>query len=152
MADALTQLAAGAATGKGPRATVTYIVDEHGDVTVEGQPVPDEALDDALAQPDTRRQTVTRRNGRVTDIATHTRHIPQAIRDALTVRDPECVVPGCGSRLGLQIDHIHDFASNGPTSLDNLCRLCRHHHRLKTIGRYTISRNPDGTWNYRPRR
>ena len=80
------------------------------------------------------------------------RHIPQAIRDALTVRDPECVVPGCGSRLGLQIDHIHDFAHNGPTSLDNLCRLCRHHHRLKTIGRYTISRNPDGTWNYRPQR
>ena len=155
MADALTELAgsangAGTGTAKGPRATVTYIVDEDGDVTVDGQPIPPEALDDVVARTDTRLQTLTRRNGKVTDIATHSRHIPQAIRDALSVRDPECVVPGCGNRRGLQIDHIHDFALGGPTSLDNLCRICPYHHRLKTMGKYRLTKKADGTFDYRP--
>ena len=158
LADALAELAAHgpggphAKTRRGPRPVVRIVVDHNGDATVDGAPVPPETVADVLADDDTRVQTVTRNGVDVTRITSHRRHIPQALRDAVETRDPTCVVPGCGSRLGLQIDHIHDFAHNGPTSLDNLCRLCRHHHRLKTLGRYTISRNPDGTWNYRPRR
>ena len=159
LADALAQLAAHgpggqhAKTRRGPRPVVRIVVDHNGDATVDGAPVPPETVADVLADDDTRVQTVTRQRRR-----RHRHHLaspatsPKPSATPSKRRDPTCVVPGCGSRLGLQIDHVHDFAHNGPTSLDNLCRLCRHHHRLKTIGRYTISRNPDGTWNYRPRR
>ncbi len=68
-------------------------------------------------------------------------------RTALQYRDPYCVVPGCGRSFGLEIDHIAEFALGGPTSLDNLCRLCRQHHALKTHHGYTIRGKP-GAWEW----
>lgn len=53
------------------------------------------------------------------------RTIPARLRTALEARDSECVVPGCHNRRRLEIDHIEPFAEGGPTSLDNLVRLCR---------------------------
>ena len=32
------------------------------------------------------------------------------------------------------------------TTLDDLCRLCRAHHHLKTYRGLKVTRNPDGTW------
>ena len=160
LADALAELAAHGQAGsagagkprRGPRPVVRIVVNENGDATVDGTPVPPEAVADVLADDDTVVQTVTRNGRDVTRITSHKRHIPKALRDALEVRDPSCVVPGCGSRDGLQIDHVTDYAKDGPTALHNLCRLCRRHHRLKTLGRYSLTRNPDGTWNYQPLR
>lgn len=85
-----------------------------------------------------------------TDIASvfsFSRTIPAALRTALMVRDRTCVVPGCNRSYLLEIDHIKEFSKGGPTSLDNLCRLCREHHRLKTIGRYRID-GPPGCWRW----
>jgi hypothetical protein len=56
----------------------------------------------------------------VTAVAHSGRTIPAALRRALVERDPECVVPGCTIREGLEIDHVLPFAEGGPASLDNL--------------------------------
>lgn len=32
----------------------------------------------------------------------------------------------------MELDHRHDWAHGGPTSLQNADPLCRHHHDLKT--------------------
>ena len=77
------------------------------------------------------------------------RWIPSSVRTALEKRDPVCVVPGCECRYRLQIDHVHEFAKNGPTKLDNLARLCVTHHYLKTYKRWRLEGAP-GDWRFVP--
>ena len=50
----------------------------------------------------------------VTTVAHAGRTIPASVRRALIERDPVCVVPGCGLRDGLEIDHVEPFAEGGP--------------------------------------
>jgi hypothetical protein len=69
------------------------------------------------------------------------RHINAKLRTALLVQGRECDIAGCHRRGYLEIDHTHDHARGGPTSLANLGWLCSHHHALKTRG-WTLSR-PD---------
>ncbi len=77
-----------------------------------------------------------------------TRHVPSLLRVALEERDPVCVVPGCDRRDHLEIDHWRqDFADGGPTSYDNLARLCSYHHGLKTKGIFALVGGP-GRWRY----
>jgi hypothetical protein len=83
----------------------------------------------------------------VTTVAHAGRTIPASVRRALIERDQECVVPGCGLRDGLEIDHIDPFGQGGPTRLDNLARLCRWHHYLKTHQRHRLERDPSG-WRW----
>jgi uncharacterized protein DUF222/HNH endonuclease len=75
------------------------------------------------------------------------RTIPATIRTALEARDVTCVVPGCDARDGLEIDHVVPFAEGGPTRLDNLARLCRWHHSLKTHRGWRLSGVP-GRWDW----
>ena len=85
--------------------------------------------------------TVLRTKGtEVLAASTSTRVIRRSLRQALEQRDRVCVVPGCGIASGLEIDHLVPFAKGGPTSIENLQRLCKHHHRLKTTGRATLTR------------
>jgi 5-methylcytosine-specific restriction endonuclease McrA len=81
------------------------------------------------------------------------RTINRTLRTALAHRDGMCVVPGCGVRFGLEIDHVIPVADDGPTELDNLALLCGHHHFLKTYEGWTLSRagtKADGTpeWSF----
>jgi hypothetical protein len=85
----------------------------------------------------------------VTSVAHAGRIIPNAIRTALTERDPICVVPGCDVREGLEIDHVLPFTDGGPTSLANLARLCHWHHYLKTHQRHRLRRVND-EWEWQP--
>jgi hypothetical protein len=83
------------------------------------------------------------------------RTINQQLRTALVFRDRTCVVPGCGTSFGLEIDHIVPFAEGGPTTLDNLALLCHHHHFLKTYEGWVLSNEgtgPNGTprWRFEP--
>ncbi|MHB1509525.1 MAG: HNH endonuclease signature motif containing protein [Acidimicrobiales bacterium] len=75
------------------------------------------------------------------------RTIPSHLRTALQFRDRCCVVPGCGRTFGLEYDHIVEFAKGGPTTMENLCRLCRPHHALKTRKGYRIRGGP-GSWQW----
>lgn len=65
-------------------------------------------------------------------------------------RDGRCRFPGCNRPAAhCDLDHRDPFAPNNPTggrtTAANLHALCRHHHRLKHRGGWTIRRNPDGT-------
>jgi hypothetical protein len=83
----------------------------------------------------------------VRSVVHYGRSIPTHLKTALQLRDRCCVVPGCGRTFGLEYDHIVEFAKGGPTTLDNLCRLCRPHHSLKTHKGYRIRGGP-GHWQW----
>jgi hypothetical protein len=68
-------------------------------------------------------------------------------RTALLARDPECVVPGCHIRTGLEIDHVADWASTKVTTIDRLARLCHHHHNQKTRDGWQLNGQP-GRWQW----
>ena len=79
-------------------------------------------------------------------VTTTTRVIPKKVRNALWLRDHECVVPGCGETEGLEIDHwTRDFGWHGVTELDNLALVCRVHHAMKTRTGWRLLGGP-GRW------
>jgi hypothetical protein len=80
-------------------------------------------------------------------VATVGRAIPARLRAALESRDPTCVVPGCDQRERLEIDHVIPISEGGTTRLDNLARLCRWHHQLKTHRGWQLTGRP-GAWNW----
>jgi hypothetical protein len=50
-----------------------------------------------------------------------------------TARDRTCRHPGCANKAGwADLDHVVPHARGGETTCENLCCLCRRHHRLKT--------------------
>ncbi|MGY1812541.1 DUF222 domain-containing protein [Blastococcus sp. SYSU D00820] len=61
-------------------------------------------------------------------------------------RDQHCRMPGCHHRAGwADLDHVIPHAHGGATACDNLCCLCRRHHRLKTHARgWRFTMSPDG--------
>ncbi|MGY1811729.1 DUF222 domain-containing protein [Blastococcus sp. SYSU D00820] len=61
-------------------------------------------------------------------------------------RDQHCRMPGCHHRAGwADLDHVIPHAAGGATACQNLCCLCRRHHRLKTHARgWSFSMTPDG--------
>jgi hypothetical protein len=67
------------------------------------------------------------------------RLVNRAQRRALHIRDHGCAFPGCGATRHLHAHHIHHWTRGGPTDLDNLVLLCRHHHRLHHEGGYRIT-------------
>lgn len=86
----------------------------------------------------------------VTVVSSLRRYIPVAIARALDQRDPTCVSPGCRRRHNLETHHWRrDFAKDGPTELDNLCRLCAYHHHLVTWCGWTLTGGP-GRWRLLP--
>ena len=86
----------------------------------------------------------------VTTVCTLGRSVPASLKAALVERDRCCVVPGCDATQHLEIDHWRiPFAEGGPASLDNLARLCRHHHRLRTHRGFTLTREGT-TWHWHP--
>ena len=86
----------------------------------------------------------------VTTVCTLGRSVPHALKVALMERDRSCVVPGCDITANLEIDHWRiPFAEGGPASLDNLARLCWHHHQLKTHKGFTLDKQ-GGRWCWHP--
>jgi hypothetical protein len=65
------------------------------------------------------------------------RYVPSAgQRRFVKQRDRSCRHPSCGQPVGrVDLDHVIAHADGGPTDCDNLCCLCRRHHRLKTHSR-----------------
>ena len=63
-------------------------------------------------------------------------------------RDRRCRMPGCTTRAAwADLDHVIPHACGGATSCENLCCLCRRHHRLKTHAPgWTTRLHPDGTY------
>ena len=82
--------------------------------------------------------------GEPLSIGRKSRSIPPSIRRALRVRDGGCRFPGCTHTRFVDGHHIQHWADGGPTSLDNLVLLCRHHHRLVHEGGFSCSKMPSG--------
>jgi hypothetical protein len=86
----------------------------------------------------------------VTTVCHLGRSVPAALRTALEERDPCCVVPGCESTAGLEMDHWDvSFAEGGAVSMANLARLCHHHHYLRTHQGFALAGGP-GQWTWTP--
>ncbi len=76
------------------------------------------------------------------------RYQPSAIQVRyIHTRDRTCRHPGCAAKAAWSDgDHVVPHAAGGETSCENLCCLCRRHHRLKTFARsWTYAMGPDGT-------
>ncbi|MGY1741552.1 MULTISPECIES: DUF222 domain-containing protein [unclassified Blastococcus] len=74
------------------------------------------------------------------------RPTPAQVRYIAT-RDRTCRHPGCANRaVWADADHVIPHAAGGATACQNLCCLCRRHHRVKThaVG-WTYTMAPDGT-------
>lgn len=73
---------------------------------------------------------------RIETVAHFGRHLPATLRTALDLgpvpafSGRECV--DCGSRYGLEYDHVDPVANHGPTSYDNLEARCWKDHQAKT--------------------
>jgi hypothetical protein len=83
---------------------------------------------------------IIERDGRPLTVGRKTRSVPPALRRALASRDGGCRFPGCTTRRLVDAHHVRHWAHGGPTSLENLVQLCRHHHRLVHEGGYSVQR------------
>jgi hypothetical protein len=96
------------------------------------------------------RQTKSRWEYTVTDqgrpVATGTisRRPTTDMRRYLRARHQTCAFPGCRMPARQSdLDHTTAWNRQGPTHVDNLAPLCRHHHGLKCHG-WTYQIAPDG--------
>ena len=69
--------------------------------------------------------------GQVLDVGRSRRLAHGALRRALIARDRGCAFPDCDRPpRWCDAHHLRPWSDGGPTSLDNLVLLCRHHHRI----------------------
>lgn len=62
-----------------------------------------------------------------------------AMRRFLTVRDATCRFPGCDKpSAATDADHTVEWQDAGTTDVANLALLCPEHHRLKSLGHWTV--------------
>ena len=81
------------------------------------------------------------------ELATDSYTPTSQIREQAILTCPTCVFPGCGrSSRRADLDHIRPWALGGRTVSSNLAPLCRLHHRLKTHGGWTYTRQGHTTF------
>ena len=84
--------------------------------------------------------------GQPLNIGRPTPTITTAQRTALTIRDQGCVFPTCDRPAHwCDAHHLEPRSRGGPTNIDNLALLCRHHHRSVHTTNWQLERKPDGT-------
>jgi hypothetical protein len=111
-------------------------------------PVPVEAVVELLGEGAA--QILVKEGTDIRSVTSSSRRLAQKTLIALIARDRTCVVKDCGNHLGLERDHcVVDFAADGPTTFDNLARLCPRHHHMKTVGGWILRRGPD-SWTLDP--
>ena len=74
-----------------------------------------------------------------------------AIRKAITQRDKGCAFPGCDRPPEwCDFHHLIWWCRGGPTSADEGCLLCPHHHTLIHQGDWHVQRGTDGLPEFIP--
>jgi hypothetical protein len=69
-------------------------------------------------------------DGQPLNLGRKRRTVSPAQRRALEARVRGCRFPGCPADRWLKAHHIQHWGRQGPTDLDNLVLLCRHHHKV----------------------
>lgn len=111
--------------------------------TVDGAPVdPGDVVAAALIGHV--RRVVVNRAGVVVDCGRKPRLFRGVAREMAWLLGTTCCWPGCGHRLGVQIDHLDAFARDGPTDQANADALDGRHNRFKTNHHYRIRRDDNG--------
>jgi hypothetical protein len=83
-------------------------------------------------------------------VVSKTRHVPEALKVALSERDERCKIRGCDATHGLERHHTLEFAEHRLTTYELLGMLCGAHHDLVTYHHHEIIDHGDGTWSIRP--
>jgi len=78
------------------------------------------------------------------NIGRSSRAIPPSIRRALTIRDGQCMFPGCDCNKFLDAHHIIHWSNGGDTSMENLIEVCHYHHVQLHEGGYSVHRLATG--------
>ncbi|MGF6822084.1 hypothetical protein M2317_000988 [Microbacterium sp. ZKA21] len=77
--------------------------------------------------------------GRIVGITTTDRLFNAYQRRAITLRDKECIIPGCHVPASwCEIHHVEEHSRGGPTHTDNGVPLCYWHHRTIDISGWQI--------------
>ena len=85
------------------------------------------------------------------DVGRTKRLVTPALRIAVMARDLHCVFPGDDRPASwCDVHHLIPWSEDGPTNLDNLVLLCRHHHTLVHEGGWKIEGTPGNLSFYRP--
>ncbi len=86
------------------------------------------------------------------DVGRERRLATRAQRMALRARYPTCGMDAdCDVPFDrCQIHHVDVWTDGGRTDLDRMCPGCDDHHHLVHEGGWTLTRNPDGTWQLNP--
>ena len=116
-----------------PHLTVTVPWDTleqgHGVIDTETGPLSVETVR-RLACDSTVRRVILDEDLTPLDVGRNHRTVPQALREALDLRDKGCTHPGCQAPARwCDAHHIVHWADGGKTALANLRLLCRKHHR-----------------------
>ncbi len=87
----------------------------------------------------------------VLDVGRAARFATTAQRQAMVARNDTCDVGGCVvPHHRCEVHHLHHWAHDGPTDLDQLVFACAHHHRLVHECGWTMTRAPDGDLDLHP--
>ncbi len=85
-------------------------------------------------------------SGGVLDVGRSSYRPPASLVRHLRLRDVTCRFPGCRKPAKrCDVDHQTPFPE-GPTSAGNTGVLCRHHHRLKTMGGWRVRHLEDDSF------
>jgi hypothetical protein len=85
------------------------------------------------------------------DVGRTKRLVTPAQRLAVIARDRQCVFPNCDRpERWCDVHHIIHWADDGPTAIENLVLLCRHHHTLVHQAGWTITGPPSELRVFRP--
>jgi hypothetical protein len=130
-----------------PLETLLKLTDAPGDLAGYGPMLGDIARQ--LAEQSRQQQwryTVIGPQGRPVHHGTTRRPTAEVARKVRT-RDRTCRAPGCRMpAIRCDIDHRRDWQHGGESTEDNLCCVCRHHHRMKHQAHWRYRQIAPGVW------
>lgn len=87
--------------------------------------------------------------GALLDYGRTTYRPPRDLTDYIIARDRTCIFPTCQRNARrCDLDHGQPFDAGGTTSAENRAPLCRRHHRAKHHAGWTVTHQPDGTYDW----
>jgi hypothetical protein len=120
-----------------PATMLMGLDDQPGELAGYG-PIPAAVARDIAAGGTWKRLLTDPESGQLLDYGRSTYRPPAGLADFVRARDHRCVFPGCSrSADACDLDHRIRYP-DGPTSAENLECRCRHHHRLKHEGGWTV--------------